>query len=87
MQQQPDQGCLLISWHELATNPITQSPRRSPHPFPGSTKQEPEHIAGMSAELSLKSNIFSRTHGLEAGMGAGGRACWKHFAPLRDSDT
>lgn len=41
----------------------------------------------MSAELSLKSNIFLRTHGLEAGMGAGGRSCWKHFAPLRDSFT
>lgn len=41
----------------------------------------------MSAELSLKSNIFLRTHGLEAGMGAGGRGCWKHFAPLRDSFT
>lgn len=41
----------------------------------------------MSAELSLKSNIFLRTHGLEAGMGAGGKGCWKHFAPLRDSFT
>jgi len=27
----------------------------------------------MSAELSLKSNIFLRTHGLEDGIGAGGR--------------
>lgn len=32
MQQKPDQGLLLISWHELATNPITQNPRRSPPP-------------------------------------------------------
>lgn len=45
-QQQPDQGCLLISWHELATNPITQNPRRSLHPSQEAQRESTNILPG-----------------------------------------
>lgn len=55
-------GPPFISWHELATNPITQNPRRSPLPSQ-QAQREWEHIAWIPAQLSLKSSIFYKTLG------------------------
>lgn len=81
MQQQPDQGCLLISWHELATNPITQNPQRSPHPSQEAQRESTSILLGCQQsfhwnQISFRKHIEWKLEVVGEGALAGGAGEW-----------